>query len=93
MLRDSAIGVSVRLVRVRIARTVVAGVPDSVVIGVRLIHVRLERAGVARIATTVPACRYAKLELVGYYCPGGQPGCVTFRYVFQGDGSSAVAVR
>jgi hypothetical protein len=37
--------------------------------------------------------RYAKLELVGYYCPGGEPGCVTFRYVFQGDGSPAVAVR
>jgi hypothetical protein len=27
---------------------------------------------------------------VGYYCPGGQPGCVTFRYVYQGDGSRAV---
>jgi len=37
--------------------------------------------------------RYAKLEMVGYYCPGGQPGCVTFRYVFQGDGSPSVAVR
>jgi hypothetical protein len=35
--------------------------------------------------------RYAKLEMVGYYCPGGDPGCVTFRYVFQGDGSPDVA--
>lgn len=24
--------------------------------------------------------RYAKLQLVGYYCPGTTPGCVTFRY-------------
>jgi hypothetical protein len=34
--------------------------------------------------------RYAKLEIVGYYCPGPQPGCVTFRYVYQGDGSTNV---
>src|SRR5262249_25250303 len=32
--------------------------------------------------------RYAKLEMVGYYCPGPQPGCPTFRYVFQGDGTT-----
>lgn len=30
--------------------------------------------------------RYAKLQFVGYYCPGAVPGCVTFRYVFQGGG-------
>jgi hypothetical protein len=30
--------------------------------------------------------RYAKLQFVGYYCPGAMPGCVTFRYVFQGAG-------
>jgi hypothetical protein len=35
--------------------------------------------------------RYAKLEMVGYYCPGSRPGCPTFRYVFQGDGSTNVA--
>src|SRR2546421_6032697 len=34
--------------------------------------------------------RYAKLEIVGYYCPGAQPGCLTFRYVYQGDGSTRV---
>jgi len=34
--------------------------------------------------------RYAKLEIVGYYCPGPQPGCVTFRYAYQGDGSTDV---
>jgi hypothetical protein len=34
--------------------------------------------------------RYAKLEMLGYYCPGAQPGCPTFRYVYQGDGSTAV---
>jgi hypothetical protein len=31
--------------------------------------------------------RYAKMAMVGYYCPGAQPGCVTFRYVYRGDGS------
>lgn len=35
--------------------------------------------------------RYAKLELLGYYCPGARPGCVAFRYVYQGDGSTRVA--
>ena len=37
--------------------------------------------------------RYAKLEILGYYCPGSQPGCLTFRYVFQGDGSASVGAR
>jgi len=35
--------------------------------------------------------RYAKLELLSYYCPGARPGCVTFRYVYQGDGSRSLA--
>lgn len=34
--------------------------------------------------------RFAKLELLGYYCPGATPGCMTFRYVYQGDGSRQV---
>ena len=34
--------------------------------------------------------RYAKLEIISYYCPRSQPGCVTFRYVYQGDGSRNV---
>ena len=34
--------------------------------------------------------RYAKMEIVSYYCPGAQPGCLTFRYVYQGDGSPTV---
>ncbi|HEV8617085.1 MAG TPA: HmuY family protein [Methylomirabilota bacterium] len=34
--------------------------------------------------------RYAKIALVSYYCAGGEPGCVTFRYVYQGDGSTIV---
>jgi len=32
--------------------------------------------------------RYAKLELLSYYCPGPRPGCVTFRYVYQGAGGT-----
>ena len=31
--------------------------------------------------------RYAKLELLGYYCPGGVAGCMTFRYTYQGSNS------
>lgn len=31
--------------------------------------------------------RYAKLEILGYYCPGADPGCLTIRYVYQGDGT------
>jgi len=31
--------------------------------------------------------RYAKLELLGYYCTGGEAGCMTFRYTYQGSGS------
>ncbi len=32
--------------------------------------------------------RYVKLEILSYYCPGAQPGCVTFRYVYQGAGGT-----
>jgi hypothetical protein len=35
--------------------------------------------------------RYAKIELLSYYCARAEPGCLTFRYVYQGDGSTAVA--
>jgi len=31
--------------------------------------------------------RFAKLRLLSYYCPGPTPGCITFEYVYQGDGS------
>ena len=34
--------------------------------------------------------RYAKLQLLGYYCPGAQPGCLAFRYVYQGAGGRSV---
>jgi hypothetical protein len=37
--------------------------------------------------------RYAKLQILGYYCEGGHPGCVTFWYVYQGDGSTTVDAR
>jgi hypothetical protein len=29
---------------------------------------------------------YAKIQILSYYCPGPTPGCVTFRYWYQGDG-------
>lgn len=31
--------------------------------------------------------RFAKIEVISYYCPGATPGCFTFRYAYQGDGS------
>jgi hypothetical protein len=34
--------------------------------------------------------RYARLRFLGYYCPGAQPGCVTFQYTYQGGGGRAV---
>ena len=34
--------------------------------------------------------RYAKIEFVSYYCPSLEPGCLTFRYVYQGEGSRDV---
>lgn len=36
--------------------------------------------------------RYAAIELLGYYCPGARAGCVTFRYIYQGDGSRDLTV-
>lgn len=35
--------------------------------------------------------RYAKLEILSYYCAVVGTGCVTFRYAIQGDGSRRVA--
>ncbi|MGH7540947.1 MAG: HmuY family protein [Gemmatimonadota bacterium] len=29
---------------------------------------------------------YAKLRILGYYCPEATPGCLTFEYAYQGDG-------
>ncbi|MGH7672019.1 MAG: HmuY family protein [Gemmatimonadales bacterium] len=34
--------------------------------------------------------RYAKLEVLAYYCRDVGPACYTFRYAFQGDGSRRV---
>jgi hypothetical protein len=30
--------------------------------------------------------KYAALQFLGYYCPGGRAGCVTFRYLYFGGG-------
>ena len=34
--------------------------------------------------------RYAALRFLSYYCPGARPGCVTFEYVYAGNGSRRV---
>lgn len=31
--------------------------------------------------------RYAVVDVRSYYCPGPEPGCLTIRYHYQGDGS------
>jgi hypothetical protein len=31
--------------------------------------------------------RYAKLAILGYYCPGPSAGCLTFQYAYQPDGT------
>jgi len=37
-----------------------------------------------------PAGKYAKLELLAYYCQDAGTACVTFRYAYQGDGTPRV---
>ncbi len=37
------------------------------------------------------AGKYAKLELLAYYCKDAGTACVTFRYAYQGDGTRRVA--
>jgi len=34
--------------------------------------------------------RYAKVELLAYYCKDAGTACVTFRYAYQGNGSRRV---
>ena len=36
---------------------------------------------------------YAKIAIVGYYCPGAEPGCLTLRWTWQGDGSRQLIAR
>lgn len=35
--------------------------------------------------------KYAKLRILGYYCPGPEAGCLTLVYTHQGDGSRRLA--
>lgn len=35
--------------------------------------------------------RYAKLRILGYYCPGANAGCMTFEFVYQGAGGTDVS--
>lgn len=46
----------------------------------------LEPANRAYVVRTARGA-YAKLRVLGYYCPGVEPGCVTLEFRFQGDGS------
>lgn len=32
---------------------------------------------------------YARLQILSYYCPGPEPGCMTLEYVLNGDGARA----
>ncbi|MFQ5455165.1 MAG: HmuY family protein [Nitrospirota bacterium] len=31
--------------------------------------------------------KYAKIMMLSYYCNGRESGCITFKYIYQGDGS------
>jgi hypothetical protein len=42
-------------------------------------------------AVLTPRARYAKLELLAYYCKDAGTACITFRYAYQGDGTRRVA--
>ena len=35
--------------------------------------------------------KYAKMRMLSYYCTGNVAGCMTFEYVYQGDGSQRLA--
>ena len=35
--------------------------------------------------------KYAKMRMLSYYCTGNVAGCMTFEYVYQGDGSTRLA--
>jgi hypothetical protein len=35
--------------------------------------------------------KYAKMHILSYYCANKSAGCVTFEYVYQGDGSPRLA--
>ncbi len=35
--------------------------------------------------------RYAAFEILGYYCVGASPGCITIRYLYLGDGGRRLA--
>jgi len=38
-----------------------------------------------------PPGKYAKLELLAYYCRDAGTACITFRYAYQGNGTRRVA--
>lgn len=52
-------------------------------------HMLLTRGRVYALRTAEG--HYAKMEVLSYYCPGPQPGCLTLRYSYRGDGSRRVA--
>ena len=54
-----------------------------------LSHLLTSKRHVYGVRTAVG--RYAKVELLAYYCRDVGTACLTFRYVFQGDGTRRVA--
>jgi len=53
-----------------------------------LSHLLLPRPATYVLRTANAA--YAKLRILSYYCPGAEPGCLTFEYTYQGDGSRSL---
>ena len=54
-----------------------------------LTHLLMSRHHVYGVRTA--GGRYAKLELLAYYCRDVGTACITFRYVYQGNGTRRVA--
>jgi hypothetical protein len=53
-----------------------------------LSHLLMSRHHVYGVRT--PTGRYAKLELLAYYCREAGTACITFRYAYQGNGTPRV---
>jgi len=54
-----------------------------------LSHLLMSRHHVYGVRTATG--RYAKLELLAYYCRKAGTACITFRYTYQGNGTARVA--
>ena len=50
---------------------------------INVLNTRSPSSSRSSAAARTTAGRFAKMQLLGYYCPGMVGGCPTFRYVYQ----------